>query len=69
MRNFLALFLCCLPSLLAEDFGVRLILGMTDSAPAPWDGSISVRGGGSVSALEGWRFTADDRIVSNESWK
>ncbi|MFN7935737.1 MAG: DUF3604 domain-containing protein [Bryobacteraceae bacterium] len=53
----------------AEDFGIRLVLGMTDTRSTNWDGSLSVGGGGRVVSMEGWRFAENDQIVSNETWK
>ena len=56
--------------------GVRLILGLTDTNPAPWDGSVAAPGA-RVSKLEPWRFdvefaadgtkTADE--IRGNSWK
>ncbi|MEZ5351491.1 MAG: DUF3604 domain-containing protein [Bryobacteraceae bacterium] len=68
-KSFLFLLALTPCTVWAEDFGVRLILGGTDASSKPWDGSLTVRGGGSVRTLEGWRFADTDAIVSKESWK
>ena len=43
----------------AESF--RVLLGVTDSAPTRWDGTITVRNGGSYN-LQPWRFEGVDAI-------
>jgi hypothetical protein len=52
----------------AEDFGVRLVLGLTDKAGTTWDGSVTARGC-RISGVEPWRFEGDDAIGSGDSWK
>jgi len=62
--------LCLLPLLAAaEDFGVRVVLGNNDTQSTKWDGSLSLRNGGRATSLEGWRFEAQDAILSNDSWR
>lgn len=51
----------------AEDFGVRLILGLGDAINTRWDGSVQASGA-TVRSVEPWRFEGDDRIDGN-SWK
>jgi hypothetical protein len=50
------------------DFGVRVILGLTDTAEAKWDGSVSARGA-KITAMEPWRFSSEDAIVSGNAWQ
>jgi len=45
-----------------------VILGVNDTAPANWDGSITVTGAG-IQILRGWRFTGTDAINGTASWK
>ena len=45
-----------------------VILGVGDTAPTIWDGSITVTGA-SVEILRGWRFTGTDSITGTTSWK
>jgi hypothetical protein len=46
---------------------VRIVLGLDDHEPTPWDGSIQIRGG-SLSSLEPWRFEGADSI-SGSNWR
>jgi hypothetical protein len=46
---------------------VRVLLGVTDHAPARWDGSVEARGA-DVTALDPWRFEGADAIAGS-SWK
>jgi hypothetical protein len=46
----------------------RILLGVTDRAPTPWDGNISASGGG-IDSIAGWRFTAGDAIEPPSAWK
>jgi hypothetical protein len=68
LRALTASFLLLLPLANAEDFGVRIVFGDSESQPASYDGSLSLRNGGTVRQLEGWRFDAGDSI-SGLSWK
>ncbi|HYM13779.1 MAG TPA: hypothetical protein VEU62_23775 [Bryobacterales bacterium] len=45
----------------------RILLGIGDSEPARWDGSVRVAGG-AISAIEVWRPGAEDQ-VEGQSWK
>ncbi|MEO7653612.1 MAG: hypothetical protein ABIZ80_24400, partial [Bryobacteraceae bacterium] len=45
--------------------GVRLLLGLTDTASTKWDGSVAARGA-RIRSLEQWRFEAQDKISGNE---
>ncbi len=70
MRKLMLLFAMAVGSpALGDDFGVRLILGANDTQAQVWDGSLVLRGGGRVTALEGWRFAASDQILPPDSWK
>ncbi len=42
----------------------RVLCGVTDAAPARWDGSLKVKNAGPYT-LEGWRFAADDSLAGN----
>ncbi len=48
--------------------GVRLLLGLTDSGPVRWDGSLTVTGG-RLAGLEPWRFDLDDAVTGAASWR
>ncbi|HYL75898.1 MAG TPA: hypothetical protein VEU96_16930 [Bryobacteraceae bacterium] len=45
-----------------------VMLGVGDSTPTVWDGSITATGGTIVS-LVGWRFTGTDAISGTSNWK
>jgi hypothetical protein len=44
-----------------------IILGVGDTAPTKWDGSITAAGA-TILSLQGWRFTATDAISGTSSW-
>src|SRR6516164_6053594 len=46
----------------------RILLGMTDTQPAVWDGKIAVRGD-AITSIEGWRFAGTDSTDSVSTWK
>ena len=48
--------------------GVRVILGLTDTAETKWDGSASARGT-KITGLEPWRFEKPDALLENNSWR
>ena len=47
---------------------VRVLFGLTDTEPTRWDGTVSIDSG-SVKAIQGWRFGADDSTDYASSWK
>ena len=49
---FVAIFPC---SIQAEDLGVRILLGLTDTVSKPWDGSVTAQGA-TVARIDPWRF-------------
>jgi hypothetical protein len=46
----------------------RILLGVTDTAPAVWDGSIALSHG-AIASIQGWRFAGTDTTDSVSSWK
>jgi hypothetical protein len=50
------------------DVGIRVLFGLTDKDPAKWDGSAVVERG-RITKIDPWRFSKDDEITSNTSWK
>jgi hypothetical protein len=46
----------------------RILLGVTDTQPGKWDGSVRVSPG-TVADIQGWRFGPKDSIGSGSSWK
>ncbi len=56
-----------IPSVSAEDLGVRIRFGLKDDAPTEWNGKISVSPG-KVVYLTGWRFEKGDRLEGTEGW-
>jgi len=48
--------------------GVRVLIGLTDKISTRWDGSVTVEGG-RVTRITPWRFTPDDEIHSDNSWR
>ena len=65
MSRFLLLILAA-SSLLAEDLGVRVILGLGDTSPTKWDGSVAASGA-TIRAVDPWRFEGPDAI-DGKSW-
>jgi hypothetical protein len=53
----------------AEDVGVRIRFGVEDKEAAPWDGKVTVSGGGKVALIGGWRFTRQDSVDGITGWK
>src|SRR5262245_51932304 len=51
-----------------EEASFRILLGLTDTKPTPWDGSLAVSPG-SVVRLEPWRFDEEDRLEGTSGWK
>jgi hypothetical protein len=47
---------------------VRVLFGLTDEAPSSWDGGIKLDKG-TVKAIQGWRFGAEDSTDYTSSWK
>lgn len=48
--------------------GVRILLGVGDKVTTRWDGSVAVEGG-RVTRITPWRFSADDEIHGDNSWR
>ncbi|MEX2262037.1 MAG: hypothetical protein WD696_08790 [Bryobacteraceae bacterium] len=63
----LLLLICSLP-LGAADFGVRLTLGLGDTASTQWDGSATAHNA-TIASLEPWRFDGDDALNGTNAWK
>jgi hypothetical protein len=49
-------------------FGVRLLLGVTDTEVRSWSGKVSIDRG-EILSVEGGRFREGDRAVDGESWQ
>jgi hypothetical protein len=47
---------------------VRVLFGLTDTEPTPWDGTVTLDSG-SVKAIQGWRFGPEDSTDYARSWK
>jgi hypothetical protein len=47
---------------------VRVLFGLTDDAPAVWDGGIRLDKG-AVKAIQGWRFGPEDSTDYTSAWK
>jgi hypothetical protein len=47
---------------------VRVLFGLTDTAPSRWDGSVQL-GQGRVTAIQGLRFGAEDSTDYQSSWR
>jgi hypothetical protein len=47
---------------------VRILFGLTDAEPTRWDGTVALDSG-TVSAIQGWRFGAEDSTDYSSSWK
>ncbi|MCP5117442.1 MAG: hypothetical protein GY953_41990, partial [bacterium] len=65
MRILVLLLLPVLSS--AEDLGVRVLLGITDSESTRWDGTASATGA-TITAIDPWRLESDDEI-DGDSWR
>ncbi|MGH9658646.1 MAG: hypothetical protein ACRD96_08885, partial [Bryobacteraceae bacterium] len=48
--------------------GVRVLLGLTDTAETRWDGSASARGA-KITGIDPWRFEGTDAVLENSSWR
>ncbi|MBI3698809.1 MAG: hypothetical protein HY238_28720, partial [Acidobacteria bacterium] len=48
--------------------GVRILLGVGDTAATNWDGGVTARGARIVS-VEPWRFDGDDTLLPGNRWK
>jgi hypothetical protein len=46
----------------------RVLFGLADNEPTPWDGSVKVAGG-NVRSITGWRFVGDDVTDYKSTWK
>ncbi len=62
---FLSVF--SLPLVAQTSVSVRILLGVTDTESAKWDGSVQAKGA-VIKSLEPWRFEESDSI-SGSSWK
>ncbi len=56
------------PAASSATSSVRVLFGLTDMEPTRWDGTIAVDSG-SVKAIQGWRFGAEDSTDYSTSWK
>jgi hypothetical protein len=64
----LAILVVCGIALHAQErVSVRILLGVTDTESAVWDGSVQADGA-AVESLEPWRFEGAD-VISGSSWK
>ena len=52
----------------AENVGVRVLLGLTDEASTKWDGSATARGA-TIAAVDPWRFDGDDAVLPGSAWR
>src|SRR4030095_11131115 len=46
----------------------RVLLGIGDTEPTEWDGSVKLSGG-NITAIQGWRFADRDSSDYKSSWK
>jgi hypothetical protein len=44
------------------------VLGLSDTSPTKWDGSVVARGA-RITSIEGWRFDEDDALAAGNSWR
>ena len=44
------------------------MLGEKASAEENWDGTVRTAGGGSVTSITGWHFSATDRVTAPNAW-
>ncbi len=51
-----------------EEISFRILMGLTDTKAARWDGSLSVTAG-TVARIEPWRFDDDDSLEGTSGWK
>ncbi len=57
-----------MPSAVPHVASVRIMFGLTDSQPSPWDGTVALDSG-SVKAIQGVRFGPEDSTDYSTSWK
>src|SRR5690242_2480195 len=46
----------------------RIAVGLTDSAPKDWKGTLSVTGG-EIASAKGWRFSQQDSVEANGAFQ
>jgi hypothetical protein len=51
----------------ADEVGVRIRFGLTDTEPSKWGGQVSVAPG-TVERIDGWRFQGDDALQGTNGW-
>lgn len=69
MKPFLLpLLLASALPVLAEDVGLLIQLGLTDTESTDWDGRIKVTPG-EVQDIAGWRFEKTDALDGKTGWK
>jgi hypothetical protein len=61
-------WLCAAIVPVRAEVGIRVVLGITDKEPAQWDGSASVDRG-RITRIDPWRFSKEDEILGQNSWK
>ena len=66
-RLLLSLAFVC-SSVLADDAGLLLQLGLTDKEPTVWDGEVKVSPG-TVQGIAGWRFERQDKVLGKTGWQ
>src|SRR5690349_20883240 len=49
-------------------FSFRIRFGVTDTEPRPWDGSLTVSGGGEALCIRNWRPRPGDKIDGARAW-
>src|ERR1700722_14264870 len=59
--------LCALTASAQAAVGVRILLGLTDTESAKWDGGVTARGA-NITSVEPWRTEGDDKITGHD-WK
>jgi hypothetical protein len=60
--------LTCLALARADEVGVRLRFGLTDTSNTKWDGTVAVAPG-RVESISGWRFQQADKVEGTTGWK
>ena len=51
-----------------SDRAFLLMLGEKASADENWDGTVRIAGGGSVTSITGWHFSATDKVTAPNAW-
>src|SRR4030095_9690733 len=68
LRWILAVALFAGAAPISAAVAVRVLLGVGDQSETDWSGSVTAQGA-AISAVEPWRFDADDAMLPGNHWR